>query len=247
MSTNLERAFPDKSKTERIRIEKRFYKHLCDVFFETIKSLTISGTQIDKRFIIKNSKMIEELYAQNRSVILYAAHYGNWEWLGFLPLFIPYQASAFYQKLSNKYFDDLMQLIRSRFGVICFESKDGYKKLVKLGNEKKPTFNYIIGDQSPTNNSSKHWVKFLNQETAFLVGADRIAKKLNNVIIFPTFLKHKRGKYELEFSFVTSTPNGTVSSEVIEAYSRMLEESILKSPELWLWSHRRWKLTKTNM
>lgn len=244
--SNLENSFPDKTKTEIIRIEKKFYKHFCDLIFETIKALTISEKTIKKRFRIKNKEIIEQAYFRNESVIMYTGHYGNWEWLSFLALFLSHQTTTFYQKLSNSYFNDLMLVIRSRFGAICIESAQGYRALIKFREEKQLTFNCIIGDQSPSKTSSIHWVNFLNQETAFLVGAERIAKKTNYLLVYPSIKKERRGIYELEYKLISNNPKQMEKSEIINLYAQKLEESIILSPELWLWSHRRWKLTKPN-
>jgi KDO2-lipid IV(A) lauroyltransferase len=241
---NLENSFPDKSTVEIVEIEKGFYKHFCDVFFEIFKVLTISKGAIPKRLFVKNIELIEELYRQKKSVILYSAHYGNGEWFALLPIFVPHKGTGFYKKLSNNYFDQLMQIIRCRFGAIGVESSHGYKTLVNLQQNKVLTLNCVISDQSPVKEASKHWVKFLNQETAFLIGADRIAKKLNYVVIFASFQKIKRGKYEVEFILIEEEPNQKESTEIIDKYAEALEDVINKSPELWLWSHRRWKLTK---
>lgn len=244
---NLKNAFPDKRRSEIIRTEKRFYKHFCDVSFEAIKCLTASKKTIKERFRVKNKDVVEDAYSRKKSIIMYTAHYGNWEWLSFLPLYVPHQTTTFYKKLSSNYFNHLMQVIRSRFGAICIESTQGYRTLIKLRKENKVTFNCIIGDQCPRRTSPKHWVNFLNQETAFLEGADRIAKKLDYIVIYPSIHKHKRGVYDLEFKVITSNPEQIKSSKIINLYAKKLEESITTSPELWLWSHKRWKLTKSNI
>ena len=242
--SNLIDAFPEKTESEIKKIEKDFYRHFCDVFVEAVKCLTINKKEARKRLLIGNYEMIENYYNQNKSIILYMAHFGNWEWLCFLPLFVPHQVTTFYQELSNKYFDQLMQTIRSRFGIICYESKSGYKSLVELDRNNVLYLNLMVGDQSPGKSSPKHWGNFLNRETAFLIGADRIAKKLNNVVIYPSFKKLKRGQYELEFSLLASNPAEMEHSQIINSYINKLEESIDQSPELWLWSHRRWKLKR---
>jgi KDO2-lipid IV(A) lauroyltransferase len=243
---NLKNSFPDKTIIEIIQIEKKFYKHFCDISFESIKALTISKKSIAKRFQIKNKNLIDELYSQNKNIILYTSHYGNWEWLSFSPLFLPYQIQTFYQELSNSYFNDLMLVLRSRFGTWCVESNQGYKTMVKLQQEGTLTMTCMIGDQSPKKQSSKHWVKFLNQETAFLIGPDRIAKKLNQTLLYASFKKPRRGKYEMEFISIEDSPNQCKSEELINKYVKLLENTIIETPELWLWSHRRWKLTNPN-
>jgi Kdo2-lipid IVA lauroyltransferase/acyltransferase len=242
VTTNLKNSFPLKNEAELNLIRKKFYRHFCDLMFESIKVLTISKKGLKKRFHIKNPELIQEYYNKKRSIVLYTAHHGNWEWLAFLPLFIPHQATAFYQPQSNKYFDKLMKILRERFGVICVESNRGYKAILEFDQKNILTMNYIIGDQSPRKDSTKHWIRFLNQDTAFLIGADRIAKKSNQVVLFPVYRKKIRGHYEVEFRIIEENCRDTEGYAIIDKYARLLEESINNSPEMWLWSHRRWKL-----
>lgn len=244
--SNLLLAFPEKSNQEIVSIERKFYRHFCDIFFESVKVLTISKKSISKRFVLKNPEILLEFYQKKKSIILYTAHLGNWEWLTFLPLSLPHQVTAFYQPLSSKYFDQLMNLVRSKYGVDCVESAKGYKALLQYDRQNIITLNLIIGDQSPSGNSSKHWSKFFGQDTAFLIGADRIAKKSNQAVVFPYFKKTKRGCYEISFELLEENPKSNTNQQVIEKYALALERSIKKSPEQWLWSHRRWKLKKTN-
>jgi len=246
VSSNLESAFPDKTKTERIRLEKKFYRHFCDIWFESIKVLTGNKKELKKRFVVKNPELIQRYYDEKRSIILYAAHQGNWEWLSLLSLHLPHQLTSFYQPLSSGYFEELMKITRERFGMICIESNKGYRSVVGFTESSILTANILAGDQSPRGDSAKHWLQFLNQETAFLIGADRIAKKSNQVVIFPSFRKKRRGHYELEFKVIEDKAMKNNSYKIIDKYAKLLEETIINSPELWLWSHRRWKLTMDN-
>lgn len=244
VAENLQKAFPQKTKTELIEIEKKFYRHFCDLVFESIKTLTIGKKGIQKRFQLQNTEMINDLYKQNKSIVLYAAHLGNWEWQAFFPKFLSnHQVTAFYQPLSNKYFDELMQIIRGRLGVLCVPSQKGYKTLMKLKAENKLTFNLIIGDQSPSGNASKYWTEFLHQKTAFLVGADIISKKSDCAVIYPHCTKVKRGVYKTELILLDSSPKDSDKFSVVEKYSKALEKNIILQPDLWLWSHNRWKLS----
>lgn len=239
---NLKNSFPHKSELEIHLEAKRFYRHFCEIFIESVKLLTISRKQIKKRYSFKNIELLEEFYSQKKSIILYAAHFGNWEWMASLQLHTKYQMYSFYQKQSNKYFNDFMIQIRERFGNICVESQSGFKVLLKNSREKNLTITYVIGDQSPMSKSSMYWTDFLNQETAFLVGSDKMAKKCNQQLIYPHITQKKKGYYELEFKIIP------MNSEIepIETYSKLLEKNIQEQPELWLWSHRRWKRKRTH-
>jgi KDO2-lipid IV(A) lauroyltransferase len=213
---------------------------------ELLKPLSMKRENFIKRISFKNPEILERLYNENKSVIMYSAHYGNWEWFSILTAFMKHQFVSFYFPQSNKYFDELMKITRERFGAICVESNKGYKVIVSNNQKHILTLNCIIGDQSPNIDSTKHWIRFLNQDTAFLIGADRIAKKSNQVVMFPIMRIIKRGYYEFELRIIEENPAQAGDYSIIEKYAQMLEETITAAPELWLWSHRRWKLKRSD-
>lgn len=241
---NIRKAFPKKNELEIREIEKKFYKHFCDVVFESFKVLTISKKQINKRFKIVNLELLEKYYRENKHILLYAAHHGNWEWLSFSKLQTPLKVITLYQPQSNKYFDELSITIRERCGVKCVPSNKGFRTIMGLINGNEPSLSALIGDQSPPKESARHWVKFLNQDTTFLMGVDRIHKRTKQVVLFPSFKKVKRGYYELEFKIIDTQNHFESDYPLIDSYAKILEETINESPEMWLWSHRRWKLSK---
>jgi len=242
---NITSSFPNKDPEMILAIEKEFYHHFCDMIFETMKSLSMSRKEIKRRFLVKNPGFLDQHYAKNQSIILYMAHYGNWEWIMFLPGFIRFRVLAFYQPLSNSYYDHLMRISRERCGVQVVESSRGYKTLKEYSSKGVLTLSCLIGDQSPAGASSMFWVDFLNRETAFLSGSDRIARLLHQAVVFLSMSKISRGRYELEFILLEDHPETSAKGEIIEKYARALEQQILKAPAFWLWSHRRWKLTPT--
>ena len=234
---NLRNSFPNKSDEEIHSDAKSFYKHFCEVFLESVKLLTIPSKQIKKRYAFKNMELLNKFYDKQKSIILYAAHLGNWEWMTSLQLQTQYQMYSFYQKQSNVYFNEFMIHVRERFGNICIESQSGFKVLFQNTKQKNLTITYVIGDQSPMSKSSMYWTDFLNQDTPFLVGADRMAKKCNQQLIYPHVTQKKTGYYEIEFKVIDMDSR----IEPVEIYANLLEKNIEDHPELWLWSHRRWK------
>ncbi len=244
VKSNLEASFPDKPKTDLLAIEKAFYRHFCDSFAETLKGLSMDERDFKSRMIVKNANVVEKLFASGKSAILYAGHYGNWEWISILPLTLSHQMTSFYQPLGNSYFNELMKIIRERFGIKCIESKKGFKSILEFERRNILTLNLMIGDQSPRRKSAKHWTSFLHQDTAFLVGAAKIAQKSHQAMVFPLVRKVKRGFYEIEFQLITTSTNELEEGAAIDKFAQLLENAIEEAPEFWLWSHKRWKLKK---
>jgi KDO2-lipid IV(A) lauroyltransferase len=190
---NLELAFPQKDEEEILGIEKKFYHHFCDLAVESIKILTVDRSSIKKRFKIFDLKQILHHFKNGKNIIVYAAHHGNWEWMGAFALMVPYKLNSFYQPLQINYFDQLMKLIRSRFGLECIPSHQGYKKLVEMRTKNIKHMTFMVGDQSPANQVNAVWTDFFDRKTAFLTGVERISKRLDLAVVFPHFTKPKRG------------------------------------------------------
>jgi KDO2-lipid IV(A) lauroyltransferase len=238
---NLKIAFPNKKLAELIQIEKLFYRHFVDSFLESIKGLTMSKNSFRKRLHVENPEILESYYALGKSIILYSAHYGNWEWLLSLPLYDKHQLTTFYKPQKNSYFDSLMIHIRSRYGLICLESNKGYKSLMEFKRDNILTTTLMIGDQSPRRGRPAYTASFFNLDTDFLPGAVKIAQKANQVLLFPFYSKVKRGHYKVRFHLLEENPKENSPEEMVNKFSSILENQIKSEPELWLWSHKRWK------
>src|SRR5258706_177189 len=77
----LTRSFPEKNREEIRQISRRFYKNMCDYVVETLKLLTIPQDELKRRMVYKNPGGIREYTDHQRSVILFASHQFNWEWM----------------------------------------------------------------------------------------------------------------------------------------------------------------------
>jgi Kdo2-lipid IVA lauroyltransferase/acyltransferase len=240
--SNLKNSFPNKSEKELKEIESKFYKYLCDLFLETLKTLTISKNEAIKRcYLNDNSKKIfDELYAQKKSCILVMGHFGNWEWAGnTFSIINQQQLYVIYHPLSNIHFDKLMYNMRTRFGTKLYAMKDTMREMIRNKSEINATA--FIADQTPSPENA-YWTTFLNQDTPVFWGTEKIAQKLNYPIVYVTV--NKRGYYEINSEYLVNEPKLTQEGEISELHTRKLEQDILAQPEIWLWSHRRWKHKK---
>jgi KDO2-lipid IV(A) lauroyltransferase len=238
--SNITNSFPEKSKQEVNEITKLFYKHFCDVIVESLKSFTISDAQISKRMLLKNPELLNSYYDKKQSVILAGGHYNNWEWIAVaLDKQMKHQSIAIYKTLSNKFFDEKMRSTRGKFGLLMVSTKLVAETFSKFKNELTATIFAI--DQSPSNPKKCYWMNFLNQDTPVLFGTEKFSKDYNQPVLFGTITKVKRGFYQIEFQTVTDNPTNTAHGYITETTTKLLEAEIIKAPQYWLWTHRRWK------
>jgi len=239
---NLSQCFPDLGKKGLNRLVKLSYKNLTDIIVEGIKGFTMTRTQILKRHRVLNPEILEPFKAEGKSIISLPSHYGNWEWGSLSPgLFIrDFKIIAFYKPLTNPYADRFMRQNRSRTGTILASIYKTTGTFESLRNEM--TAYIMAADQSPSNSKNAIWVDFLGRKTAFLHGPEKHATRYNIPVFFVDIQRIKRGYYTLELSLIAENPSELERGEITRRYAKKLEEAILKKPENWLWSHRRWKL-----
>src|SRR5690554_1008462 len=238
---NIENSFPELSVKEKRKIERKFYHHLTDLLAEGVKNLSISKRQLLKRFKVENPELMNQLYAQKKSVLLASGHYNNWEWLiTGQNLLFSHQAVGIGMPLSNGFWDKKLNARRSRFGMKVIHSKivhDFFKKNTET------TSTLVLADQSPGDSNKCYWMEFLNQTSGIVFGPEMLANKYNQAVVYFSLHKIKRGHYTMRLKEITSSPQELKYGEITEQFVHLLEKTIHEAPEYWIWSHKRWKRT----
>lgn len=238
---NLRNAFPEKTEEERLQIAVKYYRYLCDLTLETFKTLIISKSTALKRCKMNTEAQVlfDTYEKQGQSIIIVMGHFGNWEWGGnTFSISCKQQLYVIYHPLSNPYFNRLICGMRTRFGAKLYPMKDAFRDMVK--NRAEVTATAFIADQTPPPETA-YWTTFLNQDTPVFRGTEKIAQKMNFPVVYLTIKRLKRGYYEMFAESLFAEPKNTADGEISEVHTQKLAADILLEPEIWLWSHRRWK------
>lgn len=237
---NLKNSFPNKTDKELKRVQKAFYRHFTDFLVESVKTLTISNEEILRRCAILNPELPQKYYDEGRSVMVLCGHYNNWEYYAVgLAQQMNHKVLAAYQPLKNEFFNQILLKSRQRYGIKMMSMKEVPRKLVK--NPKVPTMSIMVNDQAPHAPRKAYWNTFLNQDTGWMTGTERLAIKLDQAVLFGCIRKRKRGFYEVTFYPITENPEQCDSGYILDQHAKYLEMVIAENPEYWLWSHKRWK------
>lgn len=237
---NLKLVFPNKQPEELLSIERKFYRHLCDVFLETTKSRSLTAKALSRRFEIVNPEMIHEMEAE-RSVMVLMAHFANWEWSVFLGYTVRSKGFGVYQRLGNPYFDRYVRRIRARWNLLLIEQQEATKTI--LANEENGVRGVygLISDQSPMLGKARYWYPFMGIKVPVFVGAEYLAREGDMGVLYTRITKKKRGYYALEFVKITDRAANIPEYEITNRFITLLEEQIREEPYLYFWTHRRWK------
>lgn len=238
---NLALTLPHLSDAERKEIEKKFYKHMCDMFLEMVKTMSISAEEMEKRFRITNLDLVLDYAKKGKSVILVASHYASYEWLLTINPKIGFKGIAVYKKLANPYFDKLVRKIRSKFDTEMIETRKAIPTMAQNQRNGILSMYGLASDQSPKLDRIFHSMKFLGIEVPVHTGAEMLAKKYDLAVIMVKVKKVKRGYYEATFVSLADNPKEFEDFKITEMYLQEVEKQILETPEFYLWTHKRWK------
>jgi len=248
VTRQLEECFPEKSTEERREIEHRFYHFLCDYVVETLAMLTMSREEMRRRVTFEGYEALQyEMEHRGKTLALgYLGHYGNWEWLASFSLWTieGMGAAQIYHPLHGSATDRFFLRLRARFGGESIPMKETLRRLLIMQREGQKTTVGFIADQSPKWQAMHHWTKFLNHDTSFFVGAERIGQKTDALVFYVRVTRPQRGYYRCSVEPISWSPREEEEYVITNRYASLLEEQIKECPELWLWTHNRWKRTK---
>ena len=236
---NLLIAFPEKTEKERIAIAKKFYHNFIDMFFETIKMLSVPEKVLEKRFTA-NWDVVNKIHPTGKSIQVHIGHNFNWEWGNtILTKKTLYRLLAVYMPFTSKITERLFYKLRTRNGAIFLRATNMKEDFLPYRNTQ-----YLLGlvaDQNPGHPGNAWWYNFFGKPTPFLKGPAKAAIANDAAVVFGFIHKPRRGYYEAFFSLATENPTSLTEQELTKKFVENLEDVIRQYPDMWLWSHRRWK------
>ncbi|MCW2118358.1 lysophospholipid acyltransferase family protein [Flavobacterium sp. 7A] len=241
---NLKLTLPNLSDKERLLIEKKSYHHMCDMFLEMIKTMTISEKEMSKRFHITNPEIFKQYEQENKSMMLLASHYASYEWLLTINNKTTLNGTAVYKRVNNVYFDKMVRDIRSKFGTELIVTRETIPFIAKKEKANIACIYGLASDQSPKLDRILHYDDFMGIEVPVHTGAEMIARKYSLGVEFIKVKKVKRGFYEATFISIAKNARETPDFKITHDYIHEVEKQILEAPEYYFWTHRRWKHQK---
>tara|TARA_B100001109_G_scaffold71354_1_gene58135 strand:+ start:300 stop:1184 length:885 start_codon:yes stop_codon:yes gene_type:complete len=238
---NLEISKIAKSKKELIVIEKKFYRHITDVFFEMFKFFTISGKEIRRRFVVENPEILDEYAKKNKNVIFMVAHHGGFEYFMSIGYHVPHAPFAVYTPITNKYLDNLVKKIRLNHGAKMISRYNAASFIENQLKENKLFLYGMAADQSAQIRSITYWKEFLGIKVPVFTGSERIAKQHNIPVVFGEMKKVKRGFYKVYVDVISEHPREHKDFEITDIFLKKVEKQIKEYPHLYFWTHNRFK------
>lgn len=246
--TNLTNAFPEKTEKEIVQIEKKFYSAFCDYIVENLKLMGMSPEKAKKYLRFEGIEEVEKIMNETgKSCVLYIGHFFNWEFITSIGLWFKNTDIHFgtiYHPLANKAMDRLFIELREQYGAEGISMAQTLRRIMQLQKEKKMYLIGFIADQVPHWEAIDYWMEFFHQETPVFTGTEKIARRTESCVFYLSMRRERRGHYVATFHKMAEDATSTKEHELTNMYYHLLEENMKEHPELWLWTHRRWKRTK---
>ncbi len=243
---NIKIAFPDYSDHQVMEIAKKSTRHLSDMIFEMIKTITISQAQLQKRFLISNIDYVKNLASHKRPIFSATGHYGNFDWSIAINYVWDMKINVVFKPVKQPQINNMLIKSRSKINSKLIPARE-VKDFV-TGNLSKTSTSvlYMIIDQSPKLKRPHYFTTFFNQPTSVFMGYEELAREMNAVAVYFKIKKIKRGHYEA--TVINMNPNSAQTKpwELTDQFYRLLEEQIREQPEFYMWSHKRWKVNLEN-
>ncbi|MDR1527434.1 MAG: lysophospholipid acyltransferase family protein [Dysgonamonadaceae bacterium] len=246
---NLTESFPEKSRQEITGIEKRFYRFFIDLMFEMCKMASFSEQEMRRRMHFTNPEEVQQVLDKGQSISVFIGHYGNWEWISSFPVHLSGQivAGQIYHHLHNRVVNRLLLHNRSQWGAVNVEMNETFRWIHKHFDEGQVTITGYIADQATKRSNTQHYVHFLNHRTTALTGAEKITRKYCFDAYYLDIERKRRGYYEARFVRMHDASQALSDFELTDKYFALLEQTIRRHPECYLWTHNRFKHPSTKL
>lgn len=232
------------SPAEQKKVERKFYRFLCDLFLEAIKVKGMSKAQMMRRFSVTNPELLEDFAKQGKSVFVMTGHYANFEWLLALGYYVSLKPVAIYAPLQNKYFDKYIKKVRSIHNAALVSRKNFADEFATSQRENKLRLVGFAADQSPQRKSKNYYRTFFGHKVPVFTGAERLGKRFDVPVVMAKVKRIKRGYYQTTFSVLAEHPNELPDYQITDAFYEALEEQIKEDPSQYFWTHNRFKLMR---
>ena len=233
--SNISHCFPDKKQNQVNLLVKRNFEAIGVSFFETANAYYGSENKIRKLLTINNEKFLNDAIKDEGGIILLCSHFMPLM-LGSRALLLKHTIANIYRPQNNKLFDKVMVKGYKKNGAVMIKSTDT-RSIIKAINNSLPIW-YAPDQDLGTSNSV--FAPLFGIQTATASATARLAKNNNTRVIPYSFIRTRNG-YSMSFEKPIANYPSEDAIKDATITNQILEKQINKTPEQYLWIHRRFK------
>lgn len=239
-------SFPEKSEREIAKICNDYYDTLAEMVVNTLTLAGMSDAERARRITFHGSADLR-MAVKGRNFVVLTSHYGFWEYNSFASLWMTdHHLVVAYHSIKDVAMDDFYRRLRRTDSVepVCSTLFMRFYMEHRNGIDGRNLLIGLISDQNSPPRGDVHWYRFLNHDSLFFDGGEQLAMKFGLPVYYLEMNRIRRGYYHGEYKLIYDGSELVGRNEITERYVRCLERTIVRRPELWMWSHNRWKFRR---
>ena len=239
---NLRLAFPQWSERERRRVLFRTFRGFGRMLADFASFPRLRRDHLEQRIVYEGFEHYARAQAQGKGVLFLTAHFGNWELSSFAHSLYGHPLNFAVRPMDNLLLDALINRYRRASGGKPIEKNEFARRALQALKQGE-----AVGVLMDTNMLPGEgvFVDFFGRLACTTTGPARLARKTRAALVLGLAIwDSKLGKYRLRFQPVSRIEREDAEEEIREntaQFTRLIEESIRRYPDQWLWVHRRWK------
>jgi len=239
---NLTRSFPEKSLAENLQIIKDTYANFALTFIEFLQILYLNRGNLDRWVSVKGLEHYEKACNEGKGVLLFTAHFGNWE-MGNAALAILSKPPIFMARvLDSPFLEEITTSVRSRLGIGNIHKKNVMTSI--LSQLKKGEVLKLLIDQNAAAREGV-FINFFGRPACATTGIALMAMHTGAAVLPVFTTRMPDGRYLTEVGPRVETVNtGNRDQDILQNtqnYNTIIENHVRQYPGQWLWLHQRWK------
>jgi len=239
---NLKLVYGDQLPQDRKLLLNSIYKNFVFLWMEFLQISKLNKKFFDRHFKLHNFEIVKKAFEDQKGIIMMSGHFGNFEWLGQMHALLGYKVSGIAKIQSNLYVNELIEKIRTKFGVGVVYTKTAMRDGQEL--LKRNEILALVTDQDA--HKKGIFVDFLGIPSSTAVGPAIFHFRTGAPIIFAISVRKDYGVFDVYFEEVCSAseieePDQERIKQITQLHTDALDKWIRKHPDQWFWMHRRWK------
>jgi len=245
---NLDRAFGDAgSAAEKARIARASFSHLGLLLCDSLAFARVDPQHLERIAVFEGLEHVREAYAGGKGVFVFSGHYGNWEMVALLQGYLGLPLAMVTRPLDNPYLERLLHRFRTLSGNRVIHKRGAAREILRSIRQGWGVA--IVIDQNVRGEDGV-FVDFFGALASTTPALATLALKTEAPII-PVFgVPLPDGRYRVRYlPRVEFQRSGDTRKDILaltQKCTRIIEETVRKKPEFWVWMHRRWRTRPTD-
>ncbi len=240
---NLALAFKEKNLKERKQIVRSVFRNLGRIFAEITYISRFNHQNIGHHVEMEGLENLQRALAKGRGVLVFTAHFGNWEWMAAsFPLIFGQRCHVVVRPLDNRFLDGFLERLRTWTGNETVPKQKAMGRLLRLMKSKE-----IVGILLDQNMAWQEgvFVDFFGELACTNTGMTAVALRTGAPVV-PVFnVRQEDGRYrvifEPEVPLIQTGDKDKDLQKNTERFTSIIERYVRNHPDHWLWVHQRWK------